>query len=243
MQPAYAQSYEQLYHHHWWWRAREAIVLRELGRLTVPRPARVMDVGCGNGLILNRLAAWGDVHGIELDRSVLTDGAPHREHIYCEPLGDERYRAMSGTFDLVTALDVIEHVEDDGLLVRQMLQLLKPWGHLLVTVPAFSCLWSNHDEANVHYRRYGRSALRKVLDEHGTLLRVRHLFPSLFLFKWLVVQVDRRRVRQIDQARLPSALTCTVMQRWLGMEERLARPLNLPFGSSLLAVVRKSPSA
>lgn len=240
MREDYGQLYEALYHQHWWWRAREAIVLGELRRLPLPRTGRVMDVGCGNGLFLPQLAAWGDVYGLEVDRSLLTDDAPHRERIYTEPLEHERYDDMRGSFDLVTALDVIEHVEDDRGFVQRMTSLLKPGGHMLVTVPAFACLWDKHDEINRHYRRYDRESLRTTFPSDGELLRVRYLFPSLFAPKWLVAQLNRRRTQKIDQARVPAAWSSALASRWLRLEDGIHRAVNLPVGTSVLAVYRKA---
>lgn len=239
MRADYGHVYEQLYRRHWWWRAREAIVLRELEELSLPNDGQVLDVGCGNGLFLEPLTRWGEPHGIEVDTSLLDDASPWRERIQTQPLDDPLYDAWAGSFDLVTALDVIEHVADDAAFMQQMVRLLKPGGHLMVTVPAFACLWDRHDEINQHYRRYRAGSLAKLCAEHGELLRVRYLFPSLFAPKWLVARLNQRRGRAIVQARVPGTTTSAVMTRWLKLEAQLTRRLPVPFGSSALAVLRK----
>ena len=75
------------------------------------------------------------------------------------------------TFDLITCLDVIEHTPDDRLTLRELRRVCKPGGWLLVTVPAYQALWSLHDEANHHYRRYARGTLRAAALEAGWSVR------------------------------------------------------------------------
>lgn len=242
MQSDYAQLYQQLYFHHWWWRARESIILSELNRLSLKSPVKVLDVGCGNGLFLPALAKWsgGEVYGIETDTSLLTEDCPYRRNIYTDPFGEGRYDRMRGHFDLVTALDVIEHVEDDASFVTHMIDLLKPGGCLLVTVPAFQSLWDYHDDINQHYRRYTSLSLSRVLASQGEVFRIRYLFPSLFAAKWLVARVNRHRRNRISQASVPASLVTAVVTTWLRIEDPLTRLLKVPFGTSVLAMTRKA---
>ena len=237
MDPSYGSDYADLYHHHWWWRAREAILLRG-GPLPPRERAEILDVGCGDGLFLPALERFGAPAGIEVDRQLVSEDAPRRERIRHEPLGHDYWEGRR--FDLVLALDVVEHIEDDAAFAGRLAARVRPGGFLLATVPAFPSLWDAHDERNHHRRRYRRAGFEALFEPHGALVRVRHLFPSLFLAKWLVARLNRGSDAPIDQAALPPAAVTRTMSALLRAEDRMLGGLGLPFGSSLLAVVRVS---
>ena len=142
--------------HHWWYRGRRRVIRAELDRLPLPAGAHVLDAGCGSGRTLVELVRYGgEVSGIELD----TDAA---ELARRRGLGEVQVGRLEelpwddATFDLITCLDVIEHVPDDVAALVELRRVARPGGWLLVTVPAYQALWSHHDEANHHYRRYSR---------------------------------------------------------------------------------------
>jgi SAM-dependent methyltransferase len=236
--PSYGSDYAELYQRHWWWRAREAILLREIAALALPPPERaeILDVGCGNGLFLPALARFGRPTGIEVERALVRDDAPLRERIRHEPLGSPHWEGH--LFDLVLALDVVEHIADDAAFTALLAARVRPGGFLMATVPAFPSLWDAHDDRNHHQRRYRRAGFEALLAPHGALLELRHLFPSLFVAKWVVARMNRGAAAPIDQTALPHPAVTRAVAALLRAEDRVLGPLHLPFGSSLLAVVR-----
>src|SRR5436305_1985034 len=86
-----------------------------------------------------------------------------------------------GAFDLITCLDVIEHTPDDRVTLAELRRVCKPGGWLLVTVPAYQALWSRHDEANHHFRRYNRRMLRAVAQAAGWEVERLTSFNSVLL--------------------------------------------------------------
>jgi SAM-dependent methyltransferase len=240
MQNDYGVEYARLYNEHWWWRAREEILLGLLRRLDLPRGAEVLDVGCGDGLFFPRLEGFGRVRGIEVDEGLLTPGGPYRDRIFTRPLGDPLYQGPGWRFDLITALDVIEHIEDDRAAVASLAGMLRPGGVLLVTVPAFPLLWDRHDEINHHFRRYTAGGLRRVLDGHGLeLVQVRYLFRALFLPKLLVRLVNAGGSRKIAQHATPPRPVNALAGRLCVLEDRLLKGFPIPFGTSVLALARR----
>jgi SAM-dependent methyltransferase len=236
MDPEFGQAYRRLHETHFWFRARARIIGGELARLRLPRPARILDVGCGDGLYFPLLEPFGEVLGIETDRSLVASDNPRRERIRSESLADPYWNGRQ--FDLVTALDVIEHIEDDRAALARIADLLPAGGLVLLTVPAFPALWDRHDEINHHYRRYTKSSLLRALPASLQLISQRYLFPSLFAPKWIVARLNRRNAR-IVQHRAPPAWLNRLGEAWLVGEDRLFRSLGAPVGSSLLAVLRK----
>ena len=137
-------------------------LLAELSRLPLPRPARVLDAGCGSGRTLLELRRLGDASGIELSPQA-AEIARSRSGLEIKVGRLEELPWDEDTFDLVTCMDVIEHTPDDRVTLRELRRVCKPGGWLFVTVPAYQALWSPHDEVNHHYRRYVRPMLRAAV--------------------------------------------------------------------------------
>jgi SAM-dependent methyltransferase len=229
---------------HWWYRGRRRIIRSELEQLPLPAGAQVLDAGCGSGRTLQELAPFGAVRGIELDPDAAElarsrgDGEVRVGRLEKLPWQDQ-------TFDLITCLDVIEHTPDDRVTLRELRRVTKPGGWLLVTVPAYQALWSSHDEANHHYRRYERDTLRDAALESGWLLERMTFFNSLLLPPAAAVRLAQRRlsrrsgtVNHDPGLRLGPEWLNDAMERPLRLEARwLARGRTLPVGLSLLAVL------
>jgi SAM-dependent methyltransferase len=228
--------------HHWWYRGRRQIIRAELDRLPVPDSAVVLDAGCGSGRTMEELIAYGEVHGIELDPQA---AAVARDRGFDVKIGRlEELPWESGAFDLITCLDVIEHTPDDRLTLRELRRVCKPGGWLLATVPAYQSLWSLHDEANHHYRRYDRAALLAAAKLAGWSVERMTSFNSLLLAPAAAVRlVQRHRGRRTNGSYTPElnlgpAWLNAVLERPLRLEARwLSSGRTLPMGLSLLAVL------
>jgi trans-aconitate methyltransferase len=237
MNEDYGAGYASLYARHWWWRSRESMVVDLIRRLDLPKPAVVMDVGCGDAVTFPALSQFGPVEGIEIDRSLVSSGNPHTERIHHEPLGHAVYSGRK--FGLITALDVIEHIEDDAQAVADMVEMLLPGGVLVVTVPAFMSLWDSHDVINHHFRRYTAKQLRARLAPHGKVLRVGYLFHSLYFLKRAVKAINVFRPGAVTQHALPSGFVNRIMERFCLAEYGVCRRLSVPFGSSVVGVLQR----
>lgn len=238
MDRRYGDLYERLYKAHWWFRVRERILVSVIRGLGLPARASILDVGCGNGLFFDALERFGTVEGVEIDGDLVPEGSPFRGRIHGEPLGHPVYAGRH--FDLITALDVIEHIEDDAAAVDAMVGMLRPGGTLLLTVPASMKLWDEHDRMNHHFRRYTASDLRGLLAGRAAEVRVRHLFHALFLPKWAVATGNRLCGARMPQHGIPPGWLNRWAARACWLEYRACGWMNVPFGTSLLAVVTKA---
>lgn len=234
----YAERYRDLYEGHWWWRAREDLILGELDRL---RPAggwgRILDVGCGDGLLFDRLSRFGEVEGIEMDPAALAASGPWADRIQVRPF-DETFQPLH-RYGLVLMLDVIEHFERPLGPVRRALQLLEPGGTLLITVPAFGFLWTSHDELNHHFRRYSKRALVELVrGAGGKVESARYFFNWLFPIK--LAAHFREALSPVAPAtpRIPPKWLNAFLRGFSRLEARALRTVPVPFGSSLVAVAR-----
>ena len=238
MDPEYARHYRELYERHWWWRAREAALLAVIDRL---RPAcgwtRILDVGCGDGLFFNQLLQFAPVDGVEPAGELLDPNGRHRSRIHVGPF-DNRFRP-GVTYDLILMLDVIEHLDNPVAAVRRGVELLTPTGLVIITVPAFMTLWTNHDVLNHHKTRYTKRGLREVARQAGL-----HVLEDRYWFQWMFAA--KIAARAVEVALRSKPAPATVPPWWINrplyalsrLEHKLLTPLNPPFGSSLLLIGR-----
>ena len=228
--------------HHWWYRGRRDIIRAELKALAIPSGARVLDAGCGSGRTLDELQRYGEVLGIELDpEAAQAARARGSGEVLIGRLEELPWEAA--TFDLITCLDVIEHTPDDRETLAELRRVCTPGGWLLVTVPAYQWLWSLHDEANHHYRRYARRTLRTAALATGWSVERMTSFNSLLLAPAAVVRLAQRSRRPHNgytpEIQLGPEWLNLVLEQPLRLEARwLARGRTLPVGLSLLALMR-----
>jgi SAM-dependent methyltransferase len=223
---------------HWWYVARRRI-LADLIRREVrpPARARILEIGCGTGHNLGMLGEFGSVDGLEVDDAAREIAARRLgKPVAAAPL-PELKGIRRGTYDLIAALDVIEHIDDDQAALAAIAGRLKPGGKLLITVPAHQWMWSAHDTANHHKRRYSKTTLKALIEGSPLKLDKLGYFNSL-LFPLAVAERAASKVRGKEDAdvKLPPAPLNTALEKIFQAEGFLVGRLPLPPGLSLFAV-------
>lgn len=164
MQSEQYQLHAKIEDRHWWFVARRQIVRELLQRYLPPSPQRaIVDVGCGTGANLASFAQDYDCLGIDPSPDAVAFAQqrfPHAQFI-CG-LAPRDLGTWSATADAFLLMDVLEHVPDDFAMFSELLAAAKPGALFVVTVPADASLWSPHDEAFGHYRRYDAQRLERV---------------------------------------------------------------------------------
>lgn len=154
----------------------------------------------------------------------------------------ERLPYADNSFDLVTALDVVEHLDDDVAALNEMRRVLRPGGRALLFVPAFMFLWGVQDDVSHHRRRYTRRGLQRAVRHAGfEVERVTYANISFFapiLLGRLLMRASG--VRPASENNINVAALNGVLGRVLGTESSLLRHVNFPFGVSALCVARRS---
>jgi SAM-dependent methyltransferase len=239
-----AREHERLAHFeewYWWHRGRRAIVQRLLD-LHAPPCARILDVGCGTGATTQSLARFGSVVGMDIGRSALEVAA--RRGLPVAQSSAARLPARAGAFDLVVALDVLEHLEDDLAAAREMRAALRPGGLLVATVPAYPSLWSGHDEALGHRRRYRRRPLVATLERAGFEIVLCCYVMASILPAAVIVRLYERWIRrgpaQRESGYIPVPAPLNALLAWItSIGGRLLPWIRLPFGLSLVVVAQR----
>ncbi len=227
---------------HWWYRGRRDVLARVIAALDLPRPARILDAGCGSGRNMVDLVPLGTVTGVELSA---TSVRLARERNVGEVIEGSVLETPfdADSFDLAVSLDVIEHLEDDLAALRELRRVVSPGGALLVTVPAYQWLWSGHDVINHHHRRYTRRSLQVVAEQAGWKQTRTSYFNSLLLPVAIVLRALERFNTRTTESSLdlwvPPAPLNWLLERPLALEAALVgRGGRIPAGLSLLAVFR-----
>jgi SAM-dependent methyltransferase len=223
---------------HWWYRARREVLAALIRRKARPKPdARLLEIGCGTGHNLSMLGEFGEVEGLELD----DEARAVAEQRLGRPVRNAPLPELSGVperhYDLIAALDVIEHIDDDRAAMDSIARRLKSGGKLVVTVPAHQWMWSAHDVVNHHKRRYSKRALRRLIEGSPLRLEAIGYFNSL-LFPLAVAERLSSKLRGKDDAdlSLPPKPLNAALERAFASERHLVGRLPLSPGLSLFAV-------
>ena len=227
---------------HWWHIGRRRILSRfveDICRRVADHRPRILDVGCGTGANLIMLSKYGDAEGVDVSEDALA---------FCRERGLEKVKLGAGeelpyedgTFDLVTAFDVVEHMDDDLAGLSEMRRVLRPGGRVLLFVPTFMFLWGLQDEVSNHRRRYRLPELRRVLEKAGfEIERTTYANITFFLPILMVRQLMRLTgIKAATENNINVPALNGILGRVLGAEGWFLRFMNLPFGVSGLCVAR-----
>jgi len=238
-------EYELMYRierDHWWYKAKQNLIRRWLNQALPPDQGTTgLDVGCGTGMLMELLSHDYVMHGCDPSPEALAFCRERRLSRLVQgsakqlPYGD-------GSFDFVTCSDVLEHIQDDTGAVREIQRVLRSGGYLLATVPAHPFLFSGHDRALHHLRRYTRSGFTNLIRGVGfRVVRVSYNNCAAFL-PVLVARLARKilgRDRDASDTGPTHPLANRVLSWPYGLELAWLQNFNLPFGVSLIGLFRK----
>lgn len=220
---------------HWWFRGRRAVIWALLERARLGASPRILDAGCGTGRNLREYGALGDAVGVDPSPRAVAF-CRERGLLRVKQAGLEELPFEDGSFDLLLAFDVLEHVEDDHAALAELHRVAVPGARLVVTSPAYRWLWSSHDTSHHHYRRYTRRELVERATRAGWTVEVATYFNTVLLLPIALVRLAERL--GITRARSDYDLTPGLLNRFLELPMRteaklVARGLRLPAGVSV----------
>ena len=230
--------------YHWWFTSRRNLVKQLIVSIPQAFPS-ILDVGTGTGGNLPMLNRFGKASGIDVSGQAVA---------FCKIRGFdtviqcpiEKIEFADKTFDLATCLDVLEHVAKPVEALHEIKRVLKDSGKMIIAVPAFRILWSQHDEALSHLRRYEKKSLVADLKEGGFKVEKIGYFFFLAFFLVAPIRIARRFLNpakgktQSDTTTLPPKFLNEFLKFIFHLEVKISLHFGLPFGTTLFAVVKKA---
>lgn len=241
------KKFNQIEKVHWWWAGRRQIISQ---LITSKKNLKILDIGFGTGetlCYLQEILETPLLHGVDTS-IVAVRFAKSRGHKNVKKASATKLPYRSNTFDVIFALDVIEHVEDDQKVFQEVYRVLKPGGQLIVTVPALPFIWSNHDSGQGHQRRYTRRRIVKLSQETGFQLNFISYF-NFFLSPLIITirslgnlkpfaklnEYDSKINYDISNKKLVNSL----LKLLFVSEIKLLKKINYPIGISIAAKLTK----
>lgn len=236
--------YKQMYDNEttqWWYAVRRRLVHQLIQRYNEKKGGlAILDVGCGGGKLSEELQRYGTVLSIdpspEAVRFSKSRGLKNVEQYSIEnyPPGKQ--------FDCIIALDILEHCQDDRVVIQKLHTLLKPDGLLIIFVPALRIFWSNQDVISHHYRRYNYQELKTKISAAGFHILFQSYFNTFLALPILLARsiMNLFHITKVGEIQINSPFTNVVFMKIFSLELPLLKFIKFPFGVSLAGVYKKS---
>lgn len=228
---------------HWWYVGRRAILesfLRDIFQSKIKNQnSKILDVGCGTGANLEMLANFGAAEGVDVSADALE---------FCRAKNLKAQKGLAEnlpfddeSFDLVTALDVVEHLDDDVAGLREMHRVLRADGRTLIFVPAFMFLWGVQDDVSNHRIRYTKKQIVERLEtagfeiERATYANIT-FFPAILAGRTLMKLTG---IRPESENNVNVSALNPIFGKFFGAERFWLKNFNFPFGVSIVLIAKK----
>ena len=244
MDKSYELKYHKLEEDYWWFVGHRDIIYKLINNYD--KNAKILEIGCASGSLLKLLEIKGfkNIYGIDISEEAIK---------LCKKKGIRNCYVMDAVnmkfkdeeFDLIIAADVLEHIKDHSIALNEWKRVLKKNGKMIVFVPAFKFLWSDHDDINHHYRRYSKGELVKALnDSNFNIIRSSYwnffLFFPVGLFRILKRSFKiRNKNEKKDQLYELNPFINKIFIGLLKFENSLIMMLNFPIGVSVFVIAKK----
>ena len=244
MEKDFYKTYFEAEKNHWWFRVRINLIFDLLKKHKIPKTAKIFDFGCGSGYTVGCLQRMGyDASGSDVSAEAIEFGLS-RGIRNLSVAQNSKIRPPEGSFNLILALDVIEHIEDDSGAIRAIEKALKTGGMAIITVPAYQWLWGVQDDVAHHFRRYTMTGLTSIVKRSGEFKIVYKTYFNTFLFlpiaivrmlsKWFNL---RERESDFD---INNRLLNSIFYFIFNLETHFLKFFSFPFGVSILFVLKKN---
>ena len=236
------KTYASLENHYWWFVGRR-IIIEKILKSFLKNNLKILDWGCGGGGNFNTLAKFGEVYGVdssELNIKIAKERGIKKLYRF------EKVEEMNIgiKFNLVTCLDVLEHIDNDKEFLEGLRKLIKKDGYVLVTVPAYKFMWTNLDLLLGHYRRYSNKDLKKLFIKSGyKILKSSYFFttisPPFILFRIYQKLFGKAKSLKNHAIPVPNFIN-KILISTLILEAKIINFINLPFGTSIILLAKKN---
>lgn len=239
------EMYKSMYEtedYHWYFKAKREIVLSILDKI-VKENSKIIDLGCGCGLMLSKLSRYGEVAGVDFSEEAIE---------YCRASfsgtlyqGDLESITLSEKYNYAVMLDVLEHIKDEERALINIRNILQKGGKLIITVPADIRLWSKHDENCMHYRRYDLKELESVLLKCGYSVNYisyynSRLYPIVFIIRKVEKIFNiKNKGSHIEYGFKPGIINTILYKVFSGEKKRILKGKKYHKGVSLICIAKR----
>lgn len=240
MEESYEVQYHKLERDHWWFKARRDIIKHLVKEF--PKDAEILDVGCSGGALIEELTKenYFNITGIDISKKAI-ELSKNRGIKNCYVMDGENIK-FNKKFDIIIASDVLEHIKNDKAAVRSWRSALKRNGEIICFVPALKSLWSQHDIANQHYRRYNEKMLISLFKKEKMKIKRLSFWNFSLIFPVYLIRMiqniflkNKSNKHQLSET---NKIINNQLYTLLSIENRLLRYFNFPIGISLFLVAK-----
>lgn len=233
---------------HWWFVGRRAILesfLRQIAdklksaKAEAQDALRIVDVGCGTGANLEMLSQFGQAEGVDVSDDALE--FCRRKGLTVQKGLAETLPYADETFDISTALDVIEHLDDDIAGLKEMHRVTKTGGYTLIFVPAFMWLWGVQDDISNHRIRYTKKQIVERVEKAGFKIE-RATYANFTFFAPILggrTLMKLTGIKPESENNVNISALNGVFGKLFSAESFWLNKLNFPFGVSIVLVARR----
>lgn len=243
MNPDAYEEMKRLQNSHWWFVARRRVIEAALERLPLQKNSKVLEVGCGVGGNVEMLSARGTLLGLDIHEPAVKycqAAYPNLSFLHANIMDLDI--SSIGTFDSIFMLDVLEHLNDEELVLEKLKTILCEVGSLVITVPAYNFLWSQHDEFVHHKRRYTKKKIVALLTLSGYRVDYVTYFNSILLPLAIIQRVTLRIFNRISDGHLsvPMRPINSFLRYIFGLESLILKHFDFKFGLSIMVIAFKA---
>lgn len=224
----------------WYFVSRQNFFYELLDKYVRGRKNKILDIGSGAGIILKKLEKYGEAEGVDFSRKAV-DFCRLRG-LKCKWADAQNLPFKDETFEIVSAFGVIEHVDDDKKALSEIFRVCKKEGTVILECPAYKFLWSPHDEALHHKRRYTVTELKSKMEEAGFHVeKISYIYSFIFLpavFFRLGRKILGKKSESDPFEKVPSFLN-KMLLGIESIERKIVKNASLPFGVSIVCLARK----
>lgn len=227
---------------HWYFRAKHDIVLSIIEQAGI-KDAKIADFGCGCGLMLKFLSKYGTVTGIDFSSEALEFCRDHFSGDLIQ--ANLEQLSLPEKYNLAVALDLLEHIEHDDIAMKNIYDSLEENALAIFTVPAFSSLWSKHDENCMHKRRYSKEEFQNLVLGAGFSIEYISyydfwLFPPVYLVRKLAKLFKFDQNSELENKYKDGFVNKTLYKIFSSEKRFVQKRKTMPFGVSIICICRKT---
>lgn len=244
MESNFYKTYFELEKDNWWFRVRRNIISWLFKEYDLGKENKILDYGCGSGFLAGQLQGGGyDVYGVDISEEAVGLGTSMGVRNLSRQ-SEVRVNFPGNSFDVVVAMDVVEHIENDRLAAKEFERLLRPGGYLMITVPAYQWMWGVQDEVAHHFRRYNMESLLSLFRGEPGLAVIKKTYFNTFLFVPIAAVRLASRLFKIKNREsdfdINGSFLNRILYRIFNLEAEFLKYVSFPFGVSILLVLKKN---